>query len=470
MKTKKSKWIACLTACVLTMSPVNIMPTTPIFADTTDTATMEAANALITTVSSSYELQQKIDNNLSPSCQEAISVNKPSSVYKLTVSEDGLLVMKLFSNYTNLSYGHHHKIHVYSNSGLTNEILSFTADDCSGAVKVTKGDYYFQITSTYDYTSEATVTAYAGLVPTSVEAKEGLATTITTVDNLQTKIDAGLETCFTDVSVSINEPTSIYKITIPSDGWLVFNYNVKNVSYLNLAWLNVYSNSGRTNKLLSINAEDKIGAVYVEAGTYYCQAGTSSSLKNVTHNVYAGFIPSSSKVAVESITLNKDKASAVIKYSAFVDYSTLRTVNEDVHYTKYGDNTTWDIDHTTNCAVNEKFTVTSNGTYTARICPTATNEQFAYLIKFSVSGINEKKPATPKIKTYKKNTSVVKGTAPAYMKVYVKIGNKTYKGTVSKNGTYSVKTCKLKKKQTISVYVKNSAGSVSKTKKVKVKS
>lgn len=460
---RKNKLLACMVACAVTISPMITTPNMPICAEATELTASEIKEGLLTTVSSSYELQQKIDNDLLPTCHEIISPSNPSSLYKLTVPEDGLLVLKLFNNYTNKGTGHYQYVHLYSNASLTNEILSFHATTKSRGVHVKAGTYYFNCTTGLDDTDN-TVTVYAGLVPDFIEAKESTVTTISTVDDLLAKIDAGLETSFTDVSVSKFEPTSLYKLTVPEDGWLVLNYNCDTSSSVN-----VYSNETLTSKILELDRDDKTGSVYVQAGTYYYQASHIGDSENVLHHVYAGWIPSSSKLAVESITLSKDKASAVVKYSTPLDYNTLRTVKGDIFYSNYDNNDIWDATNTTNCAVQNQFTVTSNGTYSARICPTEANEQFAYIIKFNVSGIKSGKPATPTIKTYKRGTSVVKGTAPAYTKVYVKIGKKTYKGSVSAKGTYSVKTKKLKKKTKISVYVKNSASTVSKTKTVTVK-
>lgn len=63
----------------------------------------------------------------------------------------------------------------------------------------------------------------------------------------------------------------------------------------------------------------------------------------------------------------------------------------------------------------------------------------------------------------------ITGTGAAYTTVYVKVGGKTIKGTVDKDDKWSVTTPKLKKGEKITAYLKNTAGTNSKTASVKVK-
>lgn len=114
----------------------------------------------------------------------------------------------------------------------------------------------------------------------------------------------------------------------------------------------------------------------------------------------------------------------------------------------------------------KSFTVKENGSWTVRIQDSLGNcEQ--KLIK--VGNIDTTKPMTPVVKTYKKNTTVVKGTAEAGTKVYVKIGTKTYSTTALDDGTFSVKTAKLAAGKKITVYAKDAAGNKSQSKTYTVK-
>lgn len=83
--------------------------------------------------------------------------------------------------------------------------------------------------------------------------------------------------------------------------------------------------------------------------------------------------------------------------------------------------------------------------------------------------VKNQKIAKPKVKTYKKKTKYVKGTAKKNTTVYVKIGKKTYKAKVNKKGKFSVKVPKLKAGTKITVTVKDAYNNSSSSVRVKVK-
>ena len=292
-----------------------------------------------------------------------------------------------------------------------------------------------------------------------------LLTTITSVEDLLKKIDNDLPYSSQDIVNSYSNGNA-YKLMVPEDGWLILKDNSSSDL---LQSFSLYSNFDLTN-LVEKSDSDQTIITYVEKGTYYYRASNNAaSVTRATHSIYAGFIPCSDKISVKSIKLSKDKSTAVITFDTSLDYVTIRTVRGDIYYKDYNNNTVWHTENRLNCAEDLKYTVSSNGTYTTRIAPSGDTDMFCYMIKYQVSGINSSKPSAPTVKTYKRNTKVVKGTGKAYTKVFVTIGNKTYKSTVSSNGTYSVKTCKLKKGTKLKVYLKNSADTASKTKTVTVK-
>lgn len=290
-------------------------------------------------------------------------------------------------------------------------------------------------------------------------------TTVSSVNELQQKIDADLPFVSQE---EVNDVGAVHKLVVKQDGWIILKGTA---TYSPLQYIEVFSNSSLNNKIARLNMNTTKGdsmSVYVNKGNYYYRCINNGSFSSI-HTVYAGFIPSSSKLQVKSITLSKDKATAVVKFKTNLDYDTIRTVYENVYYTDIEKDNVWKTTDRKNCAKNLKFTVSKNGTYSSRICPFSSDEMFGYIIKFKVSGIKNKKPATPKVTAYKKNTTVVKGTGTAYTKVYVKANGKTYKSTVDSKGKFSVKTSKLKKGTKVSVYMVNSAGTKGSAKTVKVK-
>jgi hypothetical protein len=113
------------------------------------------------------------------------------------------------------------------------------------------------------------------------------------------------------------------------------------------------------------------------------------------------------------------------------------------------------------------FTVTTNGTYTARL---ATNDDYWMMCTFTIDKIKNVRPTTPTINKLKRGSTRVSGTAGRGMEVVLKIGNRTYKATkLNSKGKWSVKTSRLFRKQKISCYAVNGAGTKSKTRRATVK-
>lgn len=80
-----------------------------------------------------------------------------------------------------------------------------------------------------------------------------------------------------------------------------------------------------------------------------------------------------------------------------------------------------------------------------------------------------RKLTKPVVKKIKKNAKKVTGKATKKATVYVKAGKKTYKAKVKANGTFTVKTSKLKKGTKVTVYVKDAYGNTSAKVKATVK-
>lgn len=75
----------------------------------------------------------------------------------------------------------------------------------------------------------------------------------------------------------------------------------------------------------------------------------------------------------------------------------------------------------------------------------------------------------PVVKTYKRNSKKITGTAIKGSTVYAKIKNKTYTAKVNSKGKYTIKVNKLKKGTSIKIYIKDSYGNKSTTVTKKVK-
>lgn len=304
-----------------------------------------------------------------------------------------------------------------------------------------------------------------GAMPVKASADKAVKITkVSSVDDFQRKIDAGLAFSSQE-QIGAARIGEVFKVVVPKDGFLL----LKDYSdgFTSLQRVSLYSNFALTNEIASVEGNTQL-AKYVEKGTYYYRSRNNAGSCGCTNTVYAGYIPSSNIVSVKSIKLNPDKASAVVTFRPTVSYETIRTIKGNVYYPDIFTNTKWAVDNQLNCAHNKRFTVTANGTYSSRIF-TKDTVTSAFIIKYKVSGINNKKPSTPKIKKCKAGVKAISGTAAAYTKVYVKVGAKTYKGSVDSKGRYTVKTSAVKKGSIVKVFVKNSAGKASSVSTLKIK-
>ena len=108
----------------------------------------------------------------------------------------------------------------------------------------------------------------------------------------------------------------------------------------------------------------------------------------------------------------------------------------------------------------------NKGTY--YVCVYTKDTDSIFTIRQTMSVKDVYAPAAPKVSTLRKGAKAVKGTGEAGAKVYVVYNKKTYTGTVSSKGAFSVTVPALKKGAKVSVYLKDKAGNKSVTKNVTV--
>lgn len=128
-----------------------------------------------------------------------------------------------------------------------------------------------------------------------------------------------------------------------------------------------------------------------------------------------------------------------------------------------GNSVTWGVEY--ECS-DKSFTVTENGVYTVQIKDSFGNYNMKTI---TISNIDNEKPTTPVLKSYKLNATSINGTADAGTMVYVKIG-KTEKTVIARDdNTFTLKVSKLTKGTKITVYAKDNAGNKSNSKTFTVK-
>lgn len=103
---------------------------------------------------------------------------------------------------------------------------------------------------------------------------------------------------------------------------------------------------------------------------------------------------------------------------------------------------------------------TAEGSYQVTVLDKAGNKSIYKFI------IDKKAPSTPSIGKVTVKSKTVVGSAEKGTQVFVKVGSKTYKGTVNNSGKYFVKIPVQKVKTKVSVYVQDKAGNKSKTKSI----
>lgn len=391
---------------------------------------------------SSYDLLGK--DNLAP---DTIS-------HKITVPEDGFLVLR-----PSFSAGTSNSMYLYNDVGLTS-IISATTIGGNCIYQLNRGEYYYKLQSLY--ITKNTATVYTGFAPLKKVATSIInLTNMSSVNDLQAYIDQ--EGAYSNHDLlgrdNLALDSMVYKITVKQSGFLVLHPSFTGDT---LHRITLYRDA-ELKSVLNATRVDSNTICYLDKGNYYYKLQSLYTTNN-TATMYTGFIPTAPKIKVKSTKLHNDKASANVLFQTGCNYQEIAIVKGSVSYSDLNNDTIWSKK---NVVANSKYTITANGTYTAKI--TEANTNLSYMVSFQVSGIKSTKPSTPKVTTYKRNTKVIKGTGTAYTTAYAVINKKVYKATVDKNGNFSIKTTQLKKQTKVAVYLKNSSGKTSTTKTVTVK-
>lgn len=269
-----------------------------------------------------------------------------------------------------------------------------------------------------------------------------------------------------------------FSFTLPESGIVNVRYSMNegnDGSGLN-AIFTLYSNKTMTNIKLDGETIDGTKVVekflYLNQGTYYVEVAAKDDAWQEDYSAQNRVGLAVAYVPVEGSTTDFTVTYSTTDTTTSPVTVTVATADPDaeVWYAQgtveeylVGNDATWNDER---YCESKSFTLKENGSWTVRIKDSLGNcEQ--KLIK--VANIDKTKPMTPVVKTYKKNTTVVKGTAEAGTKVYVKVGTKTYSTTALDDGTFSVKTAKLTAGKKITVYAKDAAGNKSQSKSYTVK-
>lgn len=262
------------------------------------------------------------------------------------------------------------------------------------------------------------------------------------------------------------------KVIVDQEGWLFF-YIGGDSEY---AEVTLYTNSALTAKVGSEktyhNNNSTVG-FYVKAGTYYYVISRWNGYEPMNLTAYAAFMPSTARIKVDKITYSKDKSKAAVTFTYDKDYAPdfnvgkIRVIPGAAKYTDVLNGNVWQTSNNNNALNKNIFYATKNGKYSVWIASDI--DKYYCQVVFEIDGLKDGTLKAPKIATPKVGATTVTGTGAAYTTVNVKVSNKTYKATVDKEGKWSVKTPKLKKGDKITAYLKNTAGSSSKTTIVTVK-
>ncbi|SHO48106.1 Ig-like domain-containing protein [Anaerocolumna xylanovorans] len=313
--------------------------------------------------------------------------------------------------------------------------------------------------------------------PETVQEADGsvLCSILSSPDDLQGLIDNDIEFSSQDVITTKWSGTgNPHKIVVKEKGWIFITF-FEDDKYTDCS---LFSNFALTSKIAKVHPstdDTNTLACYVDAGTYYYQISRWNGYVVSTTTSYVGFMPASARIKMDKITLSADKSSATVTFDYDENYlenflnGTIRVVGGTASYKDIQNEKTWKTENRENALEKNAFYTTQNGTYTARIAGSSKDNYFCD-VTFEIRGIDNKKPAAPKVTSYKSGSREISGTGLAGTQVYIKTGGSTYSATVGKNGEWKV-TCKTKLKKGINItaYVKNQSGVSSKSTTVKVK-
>ena len=169
---------------------------------------------------------------------------------------------------------------------------------------------------------------------------------------------------------------------------------------------------------------------------------------NISKNKIYGMNIKGGKAKVQSCTISSNKSSGIqVKAKAKVSELSGNKIKNNGEYGIYCKEAS--------VTKIEKNTITGHKKYGIVLYPGSTCKNIKKNtlsnpaapkeigIQGSTSNVGDVKPVT--ISTAKKNGTSIKGSAPSNAKVSVKIGKKTYSAKAGGNGSYTIKTAKLKK-------------------------
>lgn len=483
---KLKRMVTVLLAAAVTVSSFGV---TGIKVEAKENTIAKSDSVIYKYVSSEQGLRNYIEGDGAYSSQDEITTEweRYTDVHKVTFPESGKLVVA--SMYQDESQDNvYARFQLFANKSLTAKIgedscIDYVTDDFT-VYSVKKGTYYYRA-SRWNGTEKIKITTYLGFIPKSGKMKESgmksaantkaTAVSVKAIKNVK-ELNTYIENdgAYASQEVDKNEwkgTTGYHKFTIKNPGWVVFNSIAdKNGNYINVK---VFANADMTAKVFSYRPTDKLGdgkMVYLQAGTYYYYGSRWNGTTPITYTNFIGHISTKDRITVKSISKNSDGASAKVTFSYDKAYlksfakGRIRIVKGSVSPNKIADKDTWKGYEVASNVIN----ITSNGTYSARI---ETNGDNCYgMTTFKVSGLKNTTPLKATVTSAKRNAKTISGKSQAYMKVYVKYGNKTYSTKADKKGKWSVKTkSKLTKGASIKVVVKNSAGKTSKSSYYKVK-
>ena len=305
--------------------------------------------------------------------------------------------------------------------------------------------------------------------------------TITSPNQFQQKIDADVKASSVDViNTAWTGKAGAHKIVVNQSGWLFIKGFSNEEGYGNIT---LYTNAALTSQLKKGYTNELI-ACYVNPGTYYYQVSRWNGFEEgFTTTTYVGFMPSSARIKVQSITYNSAKTAAKVTFVYDKNYvtdllsgGTIRVLQGTSVYQNIADEDFWKTEDRKNALNTSSITITKNGNYSARIA--GYSDDYYCDTHFTIKGLT-KAPAvvtckityktnggnnsSKNVKTYKSNKGTIKLYNPT-RKNYV------FKGWYTeKNFKHKVTSIKASSKKNYTLYAKWQKVSVSKVSGVSAK-
>lgn len=317
-------------------------------------------------------------------------------------------------------------------------------------------------------------TDFAEITPVKASNREEIESLV----NSSEKSVAGGRIQIVKENKKVVEANSAYfKFVLPEDGIVYLRYSLvqsEEGKYLNTG-ITLYSDKNlidiKYDERTITETSSKSYYVALKKGTYYLEATAKDS--------YGYADTSTNRVGIAAAYIPVSGKTTDFK----VEFSETKTTTDDIVVTVVTadpDAVVWSEPGTTSSIVlgnsfhwvssficqDKTFTVTKNGEYTIQVGDSLGNYSMKTIV---IKNIDNEKPTTPVLKSYKVNATSISGTADAGTMVYVKIGTKTQTVIARDDNTFTLKVTKLAKGNKIAVYAKDNAGNKSNTKTYTVK-